>query len=30
MLELRKASEHFSGIPAEDDVSFRVRPGKKS
>ncbi len=28
MLELRRVSKHFSGIPAVDDVSFQVRPGE--
>jgi len=28
MLELRKVSKHFSGIPAVDDVSFSARPGE--
>ena len=28
MLELRRISKHFSGIPAVDDVSFNVRPGE--
>src|SRR5579863_6304775 len=28
MLELRKISKLFSGIPAVDDVSFSARPGK--
>jgi len=28
MLELRRVSKHFSGIPAVDDVSFFARPGE--
>ena len=28
MLELRRVSKHFSGIPAVDNVSFQVRPGE--
>jgi ABC-2 type transport system ATP-binding protein len=28
MLELRKVSKRFSGIPAVDDVSFSARPGE--
>lgn len=28
MLELRRVSKHYSGIPAVDDVSFSVRPGE--
>ena len=28
MLELRRISKHFSGIPAVDDVSFSARPGE--
>lgn len=28
MLELRRVSKHFSGIPAVDDVSFTARPGE--
>ena len=28
MLELRRVSKHFSGIPAVDDVSFSARPGE--
>jgi ABC-2 type transport system ATP-binding protein len=28
MLELRRVSKHFSGIPAVDDVSFCARPGQ--
>jgi ABC-2 type transport system ATP-binding protein len=28
VLELRRISKHFSGIPAVDDVSFNVRPGE--
>jgi ABC-2 type transport system ATP-binding protein len=28
MLELRRLSKHFSGIPAVDDVSFSARPGQ--
>src|SRR5579863_10142874 len=28
MLELRRVSKHFSGIPAVDDVSFVARPGE--
>lgn len=28
MLELRRVSKHFAGIPAVDDVSFRARPGE--
>lgn len=28
MLELRRVSKHFSGIPAVDDVSFCARPGE--
>ena len=28
MLELRRISKHFSGIPAVDDVSFAARPGE--
>jgi ABC-2 type transport system ATP-binding protein len=28
MLELRRLSKHFSGIPAVDDVSFVARPGE--
>ena len=28
MLELRRVSKHFSGIPAVDDVSFAARPGE--
>lgn len=28
MLELRRISKHFSGIPAVDDVSFCARPGE--
>jgi len=28
MLELRKVSKHFSGIPAVDKVSFSARPGE--
>jgi len=28
MLELRRVSKHFSGIPAVDDVSFSTRPGE--
>lgn len=28
MLELRRVSKHFSGIPAVNDVSFSARPGE--
>ena len=28
MLELRRVSKHFSGIPAVDNVSFSARPGE--
>lgn len=28
MLELRRVSKHFSGIPAVDDVTFSARPGE--
>ena len=28
MLDLRRVSKHFSGIPAVDDVSFCARPGE--
>src|ERR1035441_2506286 len=28
MLELRRVSKHFTGIPAVDDVSFSARPGE--
>lgn len=28
MLELRRVSKHFSGIPAVDDVTFSARPGQ--
>jgi ABC-2 type transport system ATP-binding protein len=28
MLELRRVSKHFCGIPAVDDVSFAARPGE--
>ena len=28
MLELRRVSKHFSGIPAVDDVSFAAHPGE--
>lgn len=28
MLELRRVSKHYSGIPAVDDVSFSARPGE--
>jgi ABC-2 type transport system ATP-binding protein len=28
MLELRRVSKHFAGIPAVDDVSFAARPGE--
>jgi len=28
VLELRRVSKHFSGIPAVDDVSFSARPGE--
>lgn len=28
MLELRRVSKHFSGIPVVDDVSFAARPGE--
>jgi len=28
MLELRRVSKRFSGIPAVDDVSFTARPGE--
>ena len=28
MLELRRVSKYFSGIPAVDDVSFSARPGE--
>jgi ABC-2 type transport system ATP-binding protein len=28
MLELRRVTKHFSGIPAVDDVSFSARPGE--
>jgi ABC-2 type transport system ATP-binding protein len=28
MLELRRVSKHFAGIPAVDDVSFTARPGE--
>ncbi len=28
MLELRRVSKHYSGIPAVDDVSFAARPGE--
>jgi ABC-2 type transport system ATP-binding protein len=28
MLELRRLSKHFAGIPAVDDVSFSARPGQ--
>jgi ABC-2 type transport system ATP-binding protein len=28
MLELRRLSKHFAGIPAVDDVSFSARPGE--
>ena len=28
MLELRRVSKHFSGIPAVDDISFSARPGE--
>ena len=28
MLELRRVSKHFSGIPAVEDVSFSARPGE--
>ena len=28
MLELRRVSKHFSGIPAVDDVTFAARPGE--
>ncbi|HTV05252.1 MAG TPA: ABC transporter ATP-binding protein [Acidobacteriaceae bacterium] len=28
MLELRRVSKHYSGIPAVDDVSFCARPGE--
>jgi ABC-2 type transport system ATP-binding protein len=28
MLELRRVTKHFSGIPAVDDVSFCARPGE--
>ncbi len=28
VLELRRVSKHFSGIPAVDDVSFTARPGE--
>ena len=28
MLELRRVSKHFAGIPAVDDVSFSARPGE--
>ncbi len=28
MLEVRKLSKHFSGIPAVQDVTFRARPGE--
>src|SRR5579859_5281737 len=28
MLELRRVSKRFSGIPAVDDVSFSARPGE--
>ncbi len=28
MLELRRLSKHFSGIPAVDDVTFSARPGE--
>ncbi|HEY2471796.1 MAG TPA: ABC transporter ATP-binding protein [Terracidiphilus sp.] len=28
MLELRRISKHFSGIPAVDDVTFSARPGE--
>ena len=28
MLELRRVSKHFSGIPAVDDVSFTAKPGE--
>ena len=28
MLELRRLSKHFSGIPAVDDVSFSAHPGE--
>jgi ABC-2 type transport system ATP-binding protein len=28
MLELRRVTKHFAGIPAVDDVSFTARPGE--
>ncbi|HEX4005136.1 MAG TPA: ATP-binding cassette domain-containing protein [Acidobacteriaceae bacterium] len=28
MLELRRLTKRFSGIPAVDDVSFSARPGE--
>jgi ABC-2 type transport system ATP-binding protein len=28
MLELRRVSKHFAGIPAVDDISFSARPGE--
>jgi ABC-2 type transport system ATP-binding protein len=28
MLELRRVSKHFTGIPAVDDISFSARPGE--
>src|SRR5215471_14151184 len=28
MLELRRVSKHFAGIPAVDDVTFSARPGE--
>jgi ABC-2 type transport system ATP-binding protein len=28
MLELRRVSKHYSGIPAVDDISFSARPGE--
>lgn len=28
MLELRRLSKHFAGIPAVDDISFSARPGQ--
>ena len=28
MLELRRVTKHFAGIPAVDDVTFSARPGE--